>query len=246
VRFYEFGWYRGFISSPHYWGELCCFRLKFYLFRKGAGRMSNVILPQIKNDLPENNITLADDGIYSDCVCRANLSGQTAQRATFRNMAFKNARFNGASLCGADIGDIRFENCDLSNLDLNGAMIYRAVFTGCRITGVDLSSSRLRNIVFENCGGKYANFRFAHIENAVFKNCSMQGTEFQSAAIIKTVFNGDDLRQAQMSGVPLSGIDLSSCEIDGLGTRPEDLRGAIISPEQAVTAAKIIGMTIKQ
>ena len=224
----------GFVFLPKFAGLE---RRGFYLI--------SILSPQIKGDITESSFELSDDGIYSECICRQNLSGQRAEKATFRCMIFKNAVLNGAVLCGADIGDVRFENCDLSNLDLNDSTIFRVEFIRCRLTGTDLSSSHIRNAVFEDCGGKYANFRFARIEKAAFKNCALQGTDFQSAEISKVIFSGDDFRQAQMSGVPLCGIDFSSCNIDGLCARPEDLRGAIITAEQAVTAAQIIGMKIK-
>ena len=144
-----------------------------------------------------------------------------------------------AEITGVDIEDYR--NYESGNNDFTFTFLLKCA----QRFGIDISSSRIRNVVFEECGGRYANFRFARIEKTAFKNCALQGADFGSAEISKVVFSGADLREVQMSGVPLCGIDFSSCEIDGLSARPEDLRGAVINPDQAIIAAKILGIKIK-
>jgi uncharacterized protein YjbI with pentapeptide repeats len=208
--------------------------------------MQTILSPQLGENLTEGAIDLAEDGEYADCHCCADLSRQHGERATFRRILFKNAVLSGTLLANADIGDVRFENCDLSNLVLAGATVFRAEFLRCRLTGLDLSAARLRNVVFKESGGQYVNFRFSRIEKTTFVNCTLQGVDFQSATISKSDFKSSDLTRAQLSGVPLNGIDLSDCAIDGLCARPEDLRGAVIAPEQAMVAAQILGITIKQ
>ena len=48
-----------------------------------------------------------------------------------------------------------------------------------------------------------------------------------------------------MSGTKLKGIDLSSCELDGLGVTIEDLDGCIVSSEQVIAFSYLLGLIIK-
>ena len=49
----------------------------------------------------------------------------------------------------------------------------------------------------------------------------------------------------EFSGTNLKGIDLTSCEIDGIGARIEDLNGVIVSPEQAISLSGLMGIVVK-
>jgi len=42
-----------------------------------------------------------------------------------------------------------------------------------------------------------------------------------------------------------SGIDLSSCKIDGLGVAVDDLNGCIVSAEQVISFSNLLGLIIK-
>ena len=43
----------------------------------------------------------------------------------------------------------------------------------------------------------------------------------------------------------LKGIDLRTCDIEGISIDPAALRGAIVTPEQALMLAALLGLTIK-
>jgi len=53
------------------------------------------------------------------------------------------------------------------------------------------------------------------------------------------------MKQIQLSGVKLNSVDFSTCDIEGIGARVEDLQGAIISNVQAIEFAGLLGLKIK-
>lgn len=188
--------------------------------------------------------TLRDDGRLADCLVASPAFDCTARRLSITHVRFHGARLTGA-LPAAELEDVRFEACDLANLEFSDAILLRVCFSGCRMTGVNLSGASMQHVSFEDCRLDYANFRFARFANARFSDCDCARAEFIQAALSHCTLSHIGLRQAQFSGTPLAGIDLTHCDIDGLGARPEDLRGAIISPEQAVTAAKLLGVIVR-
>ncbi len=95
--------------------------------------MKYILSPQIPVNLEKiEAVAAADDAIFKEGVCRANMAAQKAQRVTFRQMVFKNAVFREVAFGSPDIGDVRFEGCDLSNASFDSAVIYRAEFSGCQ------------------------------------------------------------------------------------------------------------------
>jgi uncharacterized protein YjbI with pentapeptide repeats len=96
------------------------------------------------------------------------------------------------------------------------------------------------------CNGRYANFRFSQckrvrLEESILSFADFQRSEFMNVNLVNT-----DLQECQMSGTKLKGIDMSTCEINGIGVRIEDIKGAIISPLQAVFLSKLLGLVIKE
>lgn len=202
--------------------------------------------PKLPGALAVREITggLHDDDMISDCVIeRCVLSGK-AQRLGVARAMLRGVRV-AAEMHAAEFEDVVFDGCDLSNVNLGDAILLRVCFRHCRMTGADFSGAVLRDCAVEDGAAQYANFRFARFERASFTGCGCADGDFGGASFRHVRFAATDLRRAQMSGVSLDGIDFTSCDIDGLGARPEDLRGAVFTPEQAVTAAKILGVQIR-
>lgn len=204
-----------------------------------------VLKPQLPRELNPLNIgALNDDDSFSDCLIEHCALSGGANRLNIERAKICGIRF-AMPLHAAEFEDVAFENCDLSNVDLSDSILLRVSFSNCRMTGVNFSGAAFKNAIFENSMLCYADFHFSRFEKAVFSHCNCKESDFAQANLSKFQFRDTDLQKAQMSGTPLSGIDFTSCDINGLGARPENLRGAVFSPEQAVTAAKVLGIIIR-
>ena len=53
------------------------------------------------------------------------------------------------------------------------------------------------------------------------------------------------LMAAELFKTPLEGMDLTTCQIDGLIVDPPSLRGAVVTAEQACGLAKLLGLIIR-
>lgn len=87
--------------------------------------------------------------------------------------------------------------------------------------------------------------RFSRLKQVILEKCLFESGDFQNAELSKVRFDNCVLRLCQMSGTRLTDIDLSNCDIEGLGVRMEDLKGAIVSPAQAVDFSKLFGLVVK-
>jgi uncharacterized protein YjbI with pentapeptide repeats len=115
----------------------------------------------------------------------------------------------------------------------------------CKMMGIKLIEGTIRNVRFNNCNLSYANFRFSNIKQVIFMNCLLRNGDFQSVELLKVKFDESDMKQIQMSGTKLKDIDLSTCDIEGIGIRIEELYGAIVSNIQVIDFAKLLGLVIK-
>ena len=51
--------------------------------------------------------------------------------------------------------------------------------------------------------------------------------------------------RADLTGAKLEGADLRGAELEGLIARAEDVRGAIVTPAQAMDLARLLGLDIR-
>lgn len=59
-------------------------------------------------------------------------------------------------------------------------------------------------------------------------------------------FAGGSLAEAELGGMPLKGIDLRSADIRGIRLAGGELKGAIVSPVQAMELARLLGVEIRE
>ena len=53
------------------------------------------------------------------------------------------------------------------------------------------------------------------------------------------------LVRADLTGAKLKGADLRGADIEGITARAEDVRGAIVTPAQAMELARLLGLVIR-
>jgi len=192
------------------------------------------------------NIDIEDESsIKNVYISDYKIERRVANQVSFEGVVFNKVDFKGVTFNSLELTDVRFENCDLSNGNFNGAIIHRAEFIDCKLMGLNLSDSTLQNVCMKNCNGQFVIMCFIQMKNTVLLECIFENSNFQNSNFNRVEFRKCNLRLSQMSGTSLCGIDLSNSNVEGLGVRPEDIRGAIVSPMQAVDFSKLLGLVIK-
>tara|TARA_B100000965_G_scaffold345281_1_gene315967 strand:+ start:105 stop:761 length:657 start_codon:yes stop_codon:yes gene_type:complete len=208
-----------------------------------------VMKPKLINGIERKSIDIIDiedEDIFKDVyVSDCTIENEAARHVSFNGVVFKNVNFKELELSSLDLTDVRFEDCDLSNVNFSGAIIHRVEFINCKLMGINLSDAALQNIRIDKCNGRFAFMRFSQLKKVIIEESILESSDFQNSKFNKVELVNCNFRLSQMSGTSLAGIDLSSCNVEGLGIRIEDVKGAIISPLQAVDFAKLLGMEIK-
>lgn len=197
-----------------------------------------------------------------DCVERAEgdpiadrlFSGMEAAWASadgleMRGCSLRGCELRGASLKRASFVDVEFVRCDFSNARLSDAFFQRVRFVECKLLGADLDGARIRHVSFADCLLRMANFSSAKAEDACFLRCDLTEAALRELRSFKRVaFTECNLRRAELAGTRLAGVDLTTCEIGGAvwtAGLPE-VRGAIVTPLQAIELARSLGVVLRE
>lgn len=208
-----------------------------------------ILRPEIPNVLGDLDMTkpIEDEDFFSlGRISKSYVEEQRADRVLFEKIIFKNVVFTDSTFENIELTDVRFINCDLSNINLRGAIVHRVEFIDCKMIGAGFIEGTFRNVLFSNCNLNYTNFRFSDLKQVGFSQCLLNRSDFQNAKFTKVEFLENNMKQIQLSGVPLKGIDFSTCDIEGIGVRVEDLYGAVIERDQAIEFTGLLGLKMKE
>ena len=173
----------------------------------------------------------------------------SADGVELRQCLLRGCELRGASLKRGSFVDVVFERCDLSNARLSEAFFQRVRFVDCKLLGADLDSARLRSAAFTGCVLRMANFSLSKAQDVRFAQCDLTEAALRDLRECKRVeFSACDLRRAELAGTRLAGMDLTTCEIGGNTWGPglAEVRGAIVTPLQAMELARALGVRIQE
>lgn len=187
---------------------------------------------------------ISDDGRYLNSKFYKGTVSGAARDAEFEKTLFKDERIE-SRFQSAVFSDVIFVDCDISNAVFSDCAFMNSEFDRCRMTGADFSGNMFRDVKIKGCKCDLTGFRFCKFNRVAFGGSICADSDFEGSEFLKIKFCHTDLTHAQMSGIPLMGIDLSDCKIDGLGADVKNLAGVIISPVQSLTVAKIAGAVIR-
>jgi uncharacterized protein YjbI with pentapeptide repeats len=78
-----------------------------------------------------------------------------------------------------------------------------------------------------------------------FENCLLRNADFYEAKFNKLEFKDCDLNDANFTGTRLKGVDLSTCKFNHLNLSLDSVAGCIVSADQAIGFARLLGLEIK-
>jgi uncharacterized protein YjbI with pentapeptide repeats len=189
---------------------------------------------------------LGEQMTYADLLLADyELSDQVAEFVTFETTSFKQMVMQRANLRGLRLSDVRFEACDLADSSWELLSASRVELLGCRLIGLQATNGRIEDLLIKGCNAVHAQFWSTVFKRVRFESCNLSKTNFQSADLTGAIFDKCDLRGAKMADAKLVGADLRSSQLDGARLGIKELQGAIVSMEQAVSIARVLGVDVR-
>ena len=173
------------------------------------------------------------------------LSAQIGQDVTFDRAVMRRCNLSECSFKLAQLLDARLDGCDVANARWEKTHIQRAEITGCRLVGWALIDSQVANLLVQRCNADLSRFHDTAFHATCFEACTLKSASFEGADLRGVVFRGCDLRGADFRRAKLKGTDLRGCDIDGIKIGVGDVKGLIVSPQQAVELAALFGVDVR-
>lgn len=193
-------------------------------------------------DSREAEIDITDQHIRQLTFENADWSG-----LGFMRIWFDNCRFPGIKMSQCTFHDTRWDNCDVSGGNLRRCRVHDCRFEKGKGVGLVISDSFFRKTSFYNWNGRYVQWSSCALEHMNWMESVCRESLFSDCPLKAVQFTHTDLQQAQFFKTYLKGIDLTSCQIDGLSVsdRMTELRGAIVDLYQAAELARMLGIEIR-
>jgi uncharacterized protein YjbI with pentapeptide repeats len=190
-------------------------------------------------------LTFTGEDLSADDPADATTAADLTQ-AEFTGCIFDHCLLSGVQLKRASLTDCTFKGCDLSNAKAHGTWWVGCSLRSCRLDGIELVEALLRGCSFDGCSAIYANLGKAILERTSIVDSRCKEAFVQEARLKRVTFDAVDLTRADFFRTSLKGVDLSGCTIDGISVSEDfhELKGAKVSPEQAVGLAMLLGVTI--
>lgn len=177
---------------------------------------------------------------FFDEACQKRFSNIEFNGCVLRRMNFSGS-FNDSFLY-----HLYFENCDLSNVTFKKCGFHRVIFKNCRLMGTNFIECNLKYVTISDTKADYLNISGSKLNEVYFMDSMLENSFFDDTSLIKHKFLNCDLMSSSFTHTSLKDVDLSSSQIGFLKIATKDLKGAIISPYQAIDLMGIIGVKIKE
>lgn len=113
------------------------------------------------------------------------------------------------------------------------------------MVGSNFSENTWNHVYIDETFGKYSNINLAHIKNSIIKQSDFSGSSMQEIKFKEFYLKDTNLTGTSLFRTKLQGIDLSTCMIEGIVVKIEDLKGCIVTAIQALSLAELMGIIIK-
>lgn len=183
-----------------------------------------------------------EDVVFQDGVISSEVLGQVY----FRRVHFKNITFEAVAFEQLELVDCVFDGCNLSNTEMVDAIIHRTAFNDAKLVGTNFSGSTFVGVSLTGCLADYSAFNDANIKRVLIQETSLIAAEMIDVKWEKLGMHQCRLDGLQLFHTRLKGLDVRTCQFEGVAFTPELVKGFIIDPLQSVAIVEQLGVTIKE
>lgn len=175
------------------------------------------------------------------------LAGGSLRDMRFERCEFSGCRFTGADLSRATFLDVVFKNCDFSAVRAESVYFCRCRWQGVKAMGAILTDCRLVHTVWEGCALQGANLTGASIEQARFAESDFSESYFSECRHKAFTVEKDVFVKTSFFHTSLAGLDFTTSRFEGVTVSDGgvELRGAVVTVEQAADLARVLGVIVR-
>jgi uncharacterized protein YjbI with pentapeptide repeats len=208
--------------------------------------MRNVKPPVLAKELAQAKLeTLEDAEVEAARVEKCELGKRRAARARFEGVHISGGTLSETRIDAITWMDVVCERCDLSLAEWPGAKLARVELRDCRATGLRLVDAEIEDARFVGCQLDYAVFSGARLRRVAFEKCRFVDADFGGADLMGTIFDDCELASVELGGAKLGGVDVRTSRVRDVRVTTRDVRGLVVTRDQAATLAKLFGLDVR-
>lgn len=166
-----------------------------------------------------------------------------------RSIAIEQSQLNRTRIIQAP--GIRVTKCILETVDAANAVMEESSWQTVRIlesrwTGAQANFGLMADVTFDQCQMNHVQIQESTLKSTKFENCDLRGAYFNGSKMQGTVFVGSNLTGADFSRADIAKCDMRRAIIEEIRIAPEQLQGVIVTPDQALYLARLLGLDVRE
>lgn len=142
--------------------------------------------------------------------------------------------------------NVIFKQCDFSNVNMYGANFISTIFENCNLIGADMSCGTFINTTINHSLASYSNFNGSSFKHCMFLENDLLEASFSDCKLEQVKWSNNRLIKADFNHTKLVKMDFRNNQIDGISVGIDDLKGLIITTNQAIGFISLLGIKIKE
>lgn len=145
----------------------------------------------------------------------------------------------------------RVQRTDLEVVDAANANLGESGWRDTRIhesrfTGAQLNFTHMIRTEFDACQMNHVQLQECTLKEVRFDNCDLRGAYFNGSQMQGTVFEGSNLAGADFARAVIAECDFRRTNIEDIRISPDQLRGVIVTADQALYLARLFGLDVRE
>lgn len=174
------------------------------------------------------------------------MEGQDFSKLDLIHVTFVKCRFVECRFLGTGFYHVNLEHCDFSNNDFEDSYWKECKITSSKGDGARFIRSHMKQTVWQGCSLCYSNFTMAVLEQVQILDSVMRMSAMPECRFKQLQLEGVNLEEVDFFKTSLKNLDLSRCDIRGIGVSDSfwELRGVKVDQMQAAELAVLLGVKI--
>jgi uncharacterized protein YjbI with pentapeptide repeats len=176
---------------------------------------------------------------------QAVITDDRLEHVRFDHSLLEGVSLRGGNADGMMLRHVGLMQCDWSNASIESSSWVTCAMEGSKLTGTRLNRSVFKDVAVTDCRADFVQFQEARFQRVFFDTCILQQAFFNGAQMPGTTFDACDLSGADFSHAVITGSDVRRSRIEDIRIAPEQLRGLIVTQDQAIYLAGLFGLDIR-
>lgn len=195
--------------------------------------MTTAILPWVSENFYE---TVS----FTDQIC----PNKTVSLVKLDSCTMNHCDVSGSVFPRLHADNVQIEKCNFSNVQMEEVHFFKMRFVESKLTGIQFIKPLFEDVFFDHCTIQLAQMRFGSGKKVVFDHCDLSKSDFYEMDMSGWIFKDCILNEAQFSKCKMVGTDIRRSSINNISIDVLQLRGLIVTSDQAMYMAPLLGITI--